>query len=147
MAKQKKRHHFWHPATYGTLRTAGELEGGRWEASSSLSLCLLVCWLQAEHSLPLLLAEWEIPLLLSHTYNVSVSFFPRPLMGHWPGALNQLPLVQHTNSMHAGWSCFTDTPGCPCTWCDVHTQSGRNRGIHSSLNYAPVSEMMNLVND
>lgn len=46
---------------YDTPRTAGELGGGSWEASKSLSHCLPVCllvgWLQVEHSLPLLLSK------------------------------------------------------------------------------------------
>lgn len=46
---------------YDTLRTAGELGGGSWEASKFLSHCLSVClsvgWLQVEHSLPLLLSK------------------------------------------------------------------------------------------
>ena len=88
MAKQeKKRHNFWHPATYDTLRTAGELGGGRWEASSSsspLSACLRAAG-RAQSATSA--GSMRIPFPpLSHVHCFSLF---SPVMGHWPGVLNQ----------------------------------------------------------
>lgn len=71
-----------------------------------------------------------------------VSHFPHSftLKPHWPEALNQLPLVQHTNSKHTGFLAARDDlkHAGSCT-----KLGGESRG----LTYSPVFEMMNRVRD
>lgn len=143
---QKKRQ-LWHVAC-DPLRRAGELRKGSWEASSRWLLCLPVCRLQVECSLPLLLSKRGVPLPL--VFSLWGNGGPNGPKTKWGTVARgtKTACFGTTHKQHAhtliphyrhSWTCLHQ--------CDMWTQSGRSEGNHSPLNYDLVCEMMNLVGD